>query len=100
MSKNFETLEEGFIDGKPYYVARRLEDGWTRCWVGKGRHRRTMKWLKKQKKLARESGKVLVSMRAAPERTDDSIVINAITYQPGEQPPYPGVTIDWPKEQK
>lgn len=95
MSKDFETLEEGFINGEPYYVARRLEDGWTRCFLGAKRKRRTMRWLKKQKKLALESGKVLVSTRAAPKRNDDAIVVNAVAYQPGEQPPYPGVTIDW-----
>lgn len=100
MSKDFETLEQGYINGEPYYVARRLTDGWTRCFLGKKRKRRTMAWLKKQKKLAVESGKVLVSTRAAPERTDGSVVVNGVIYQPGEQPPYTGVTINWLKEQQ
>ena len=52
MSKDFETIEQGYINGEPYYVARRLEDGWTRCFLGAKRKRRTMAWLKKQKKLA------------------------------------------------
>ena len=51
MNKDFETIERGHINGEPYYVARRLEDGWTRCFLGKKRKRRTMAWLKKQKKL-------------------------------------------------
>jgi hypothetical protein len=51
MSKDFETIEQGYINGEPYYVARRVEDGWTRCFLGAKRKRRTMAWLKKQKKL-------------------------------------------------
>lgn len=53
--KDFETIERGHINGEPYYVARRLEDGWTRCFLGAKRKRRTMAWLKKQKKRAADA---------------------------------------------
>jgi len=94
MSRDFETLERGYINGKPYYVARRREDGWTRCWVGEGRHRRTMKWLKKQKQLAIESGRVLIAVKPL-QRNAEGITVNGVLYQRGGQPPYPGITINW-----
>lgn len=51
--RNFTTIERGTVNDMPYYVARRHSDGWTRCWIKRGDRniRRSMNWLRKQKKL-------------------------------------------------